>query len=187
MRHWRSKAAGFLAARWRTLAGVVVVLAGGYWIGVLLGPHTQDFSEAPRPAADFALPDVSGKTVRLSDFKGRVVLVDFWATWCVPCLEELPDLKALYAKHKDLGFTIVGLSMDEEGRELLAPFIKENQVPYPILLAGLEPLDGYPVRGLPTAYLIDRRGFIVKKYFGFKFPEQLEKDVSALLSQGASS
>ncbi|MBI5624359.1 MAG: TlpA family protein disulfide reductase [Elusimicrobia bacterium] len=182
-----NKAWGFLAARRRTLAGVAFVLAGGYWIGVLLGPHTQDFSEAPRAAADFALPDLSGKTVRLSDFKGRVVLVDFWATWCAPCLEELPDLKALYSKRKDLGFTIVGISIDDEGKEVVAPFVDENQVPYPILIAGLEPVGGFPVRGLPTAYLIDRRGFIVKKYIGFKFPEQLDKDVSTLLSQGADS
>lgn len=177
----------FAAGRWRALAGVAAVLAGGYWLGVLWGPHTRDFSEAPKAAVDFALPDLSGKTVRLSDFKGRVVLVDFWATWCAPCLEELPDLKALYAKHKDLGFEIVGISIDGGGRGVVAPFVQENDVPYPILLAGLKPVAGFPVRGLPTAYLIDRHGFIVKKYLGFKFPERLDQDVSALLSQGADS
>ena len=178
------RAADFVRIRWKTLAGLAVVLAGGTMIGVLRGPHTEEFSEKPRPAADFALPDLTGKTVRLSDFKGQVVLVDFWATWCIPCIEELPDLKALYDKHKDRGFTIVGISIDDMGKEVVGPFVKENQVPYPILLAGLDPVEGFPVRGLPTAYLIDRRGFIVKKYFGFKFPEQLDKDVAAALSQG---
>jgi thiol-disulfide isomerase/thioredoxin len=179
------KAADFVEARWKTLAGVAAVLAGGTLIGILQGPHTEDFSEKPRLAADFALPDLAGKTVRLSNFKDRVVLVDFWATWCIPCLEELPDLKALYAKHKERGFVIVGISIDDMGKEVVGPFVKENQVPYPILLAGLDPVEGFPVRGLPTAYLIDRQGFIVKKYFGFKFPEQLNKDVSALSGQGA--
>lgn len=182
-----AKAADFARTRWKTLAGLAVVLAGGYLIGVLRGPHTDDLSEKPRLAADFALPDISGKAVRLSDFKGQVVLVDFWATWCAPCLEELPDIKALYGKHKDRGFTIVGISIDDMGKEIVAPFVKENQVPYPILLAGVDPVEGFPVRGLPTAYLIDRRGFIVKKYFGFKFPEQLDKDVAVFLNQGESS
>lgn len=184
---WPSRAAGFVRTRWKTLAGLAAVLVVGYWIGFLQGPHTEDLSEKPRLAADFALPDLAGKTVRLSDFKGRVVLVDFWATWCIPCLEELPDLKALYAKHKERGFVIVGISIDDMGKEVVGPFVKENQVPYPILLTDLDPVEGFPVRGLPTAYLIDRRGFVVKKYFGFKFPEELNKDVSALLDQGAGS
>ena len=184
MRSTLRKAAELVRNRWRTLAALPLVSTAAYLIAVLQGPHTEDFSESPRPAADFALPDLAGKTVRLSDFKGRVVLVDFWATWCVPCLEELPDLKELYGKYKDRGFSIVGLSMDDEGKEVVAPFVKEYQVPYPILLAGLEPVEGFPVRGLPTAYLLDRRGFIVKKYFGFKFREQLEKDIAAILARG---
>lgn len=186
MRSTLDKAARLVRNRWRTLAGLPLVLTAAYLIGVFQGPHTEDFSESPRPAADLALPDLAGKTVRLSDFRGRVVLVDFWATWCAPCLEELPDLKALYGKHKDRGFSIVGISIDDEGKEVVAPFVKEHQVPYPILLAGLNPVEGFPVRGLPTAYLIDRSGFIVKKYFGFKFHEQMEKDIAAILARGDS-
>lgn len=186
MRKTLGKTVGYVRDRWRMLAGLPVLLTAVYLIAVLQGPHTEDFSESPRPAADFALPDLSGKPVRLSEFRGRVALVDFWATWCVPCLEELPDLKTLYGKHKDRGFVIVGISIDDEGKEVVAPFVKEYQVPYPILLAGMDPVEGFPVRGLPTAYLIDRRGFIVKKYFGFKFPEQLEKDVAAVLDRGES-
>lgn len=182
-----SKLAEFVVARWKNVAGLALLLAGAYWVGVQLGPRTQDLSEAPSLAADFALPDLSGKAVRLSDYKGSVLLVDFWATWCAPCLEELPDLMTLYARHKGRGFTILAISMDDDGKEVVAPFVSENAVPYPVLLAGLRPLEGYPVRGLPTAYLIDRRGFIVKKYFGFKFLEQLDKDVSALLNKGSSS
>lgn len=178
------KTADFMRVRWKTLAGLAAVLAGGYMFSAPRGHYTRDLPEKPQLAADFALPDLAGKTVRLSDFKGRAVLVDFWATWCGPCLDELPDLKALYAKYKDRGFTIVGISIDDMGKEVVGPFVRENQVSYPILLAGPDPVQGFQVPGLPTAYLIDRRGFIVKRYLGFKFPEQLDKDVAAVLSQG---
>lgn len=139
-------------------------------------------SEAP----NFALPDVQERRVRLSDFRGKVVLLDFWATWCGPCLEELPDLKALHEKYKDKGFTIVGLSMDEESAKAIKPFVKENEIPYPILISGGAPPEGYSVFGLPTAYLIDSKGKIVKNYIGYKYPAELEKDVSSLLASEAS-
>lgn len=174
----------FAKSRWKVSMGLVAVATIGYLIGLSQGPHTGDLPQTSRTTADFALPDLSGKTVRLSDFKDRVVLVDFWATWCLPCLAELPDLMALYRKYKDRGFTIVGISMDDMGKEVVGPFVRENQVPYPILLTGLDPVEGYPVRGLPTAYLIDRRGHVVKKYVGFKSPEGLEQDVTALLNGG---
>lgn len=170
----------------RNAVAFTALIAAVYLSAVPQGPHTDDLSNSPRPAADFSLPDLSGRPVRLSEYKGQVVLVDFWATWCLPCLEELPELKALYGEHKDGGFVIVGISMDEAGQEALARFVREYQVPYPILHAGLDEVEGFPVRGLPTAYLVDRRGFIIKKYFGFKDPEELERDVAAALKRGES-
>lgn len=177
----------FGAAHWKNALAMAGILTIGYVYGVMRGPSIEDFSEKPLKAADFALPDLSGKTVRLSDFKGKVVLVDFWATYCLPCLDELPDLKALYRKYESRGFTIVSISKDFVKMEEVASFVKEFDVRYPSLLAGLDPVEGYPVFGLPTAYLINREGFIVKRYIGYKFPEELEKDILVLLKTEVSN
>lgn len=138
-------------------------------------------------APDFTLPDVHDKKVSLSDFKGKVVLLDFWATWCGPCLQELPHLKKLHRKYEDKGFTVVGVSMDHDGEEVVKPFVKENEIPYPILLAGDDGVEGYPVRALPTAFLIDRQGRIVKNFIGYKFPDELDKEVLSVLEEKSSS
>ena len=83
------------------------------------------------PAPPLSLPDPAGRRIALADFKGQVVLLDFWATWCEPCLYELPDLKKLQETFKPRGFTILGVSMDEEPRDV-APFLRENKIPYPV-------------------------------------------------------
>ncbi|MBI2384621.1 MAG: TlpA family protein disulfide reductase [Elusimicrobia bacterium] len=174
-------------AAWRRLpspretAGLLAVVLVGAWL-LGPGPRTEDHSHSPLPAAELALPDISGKTARLSDFKGRVVLVDFWATWCYPCLQELPDLKALYRRHEGKGFVILAVSIDEGGKEAVAAFVAENKVPYPVLLAGSGPIKGWRVRGLPVAHLIDREGRIVRSWVGYKDPSELEGNVKALLS-----
>ena len=136
-------------------------------------------------ARDFALPDLNGKKVRLSDFRNKVVLVDFWATWCVPCRNELPDLKTLYKNRKDQGFAILGVSLDDGGQATVSKFVKDNEVPYPIVLAGgtEQVPEGYEIEGLPMAYLIDGQGIIRKRYAGQIDPKELEQDVSQLLNK----
>ncbi len=164
----------------REAGGVLAAVLVGAWL-FSPGPRTQDHSHEPLPAAELTLADLSDKTVRLADFKGRVVLVDFWATWCHPCLQELPDLKAIYRKHEREGFIILAVSIDESPRKEIAAFVAENEVPYPVLLAGSGPIKGWRVRGLPTAYLIDREGRVVRSWFGYKDPRKLEESVRALL------
>lgn len=168
---------------WRWLAAILMVVTVGYFIGVGRGPRTTHLEPGSEVATDFTLTDVKGQQVRLSDFKGKIILLDFWATWCLPCLQELPDLKALYEKYKGEGFVILGVSLDEAGRDVVAEFVKKHQMPYPMLLAGgVDNVpEGYSVIGLPTAYLIDSSGYVRKNYVGFKFRETLEKDIRALL------
>jgi peroxiredoxin len=138
---------------------------------------------AANKAADFSIPNLEGKKVHLSDFKGKVILVDFWATWCIPCHEELPDLKAAYQKFKDRGFSILGVSLDDSGRDAVSKFVKDNNIPYPIVLAGGTDgiPEGYDVEGLPMAYLIDAKGLIRKRYSGQIDPKELERDANELL------
>ena len=168
---------------WKNAAALLGVVLTAYLIGLQFTPQTLDLGNDSYPAPDFTLPNVAGRSVSLSDFKGKVVLLDFWATYCLPCLEELPDLKALYRKYESKGFTLVGVSMDYAGTEVVAPFVNEYAVPYPILISDGESVEGYWFLGLPAAFLIDREGNVVKKYLGYKFPEQLDKDVAALLKE----
>jgi len=127
---------------------------------------------------------LDGKTLSLSGLAGNVVLVDFWATWCDPCREEIPDLVKLRDRLKAKGFEILGVSMDEEGARAVKIFTARQPISYPLILNdGERPPAGWVVPGLPTAYLIGRRGELLKKWFGEKDMRDLEKDVTAALAK----
>lgn len=135
----------------------------------------------PVAAPPLTLPDLSGKPVSLSDFAGKIVLVDFWATWCEPCRDELPDLLRLQKTYAGRGLVILGVSMNAGGKKAVKEYVRENDIPYPIVLADGQPVEGYRVIGLPTAFLIDRRGRIVKKYLGPKPFSEISADIESLL------
>ena len=160
------------------LLAAAVLGAIYYFAAPSLGPSTPQ--GAPKPAADFTLPDPSGRPVTLSSFRGQVVLLDFWATWCEPCLEELPDLVRFHEAHKKDGFTMLGVAMDAEGAAVIAPFVRQNKIPYPIVISGGDLPEGYSIPGFPAAFLIDRKGDIVRRYLGPKSYEELERDLAQL-------
>ena len=140
-----------------------------------------DQPSATRPAAPpTRVTTLEGKVIDLADLKGRVVLIDFWATWCPPCRAELPHFQALYTKYQPR-LQILGLAMDQEGAGAVAPFVKAQGVTYPIAL-GTEALgNAYGgIRGIPTTFLIDQQGRIAKKYFGYQEASVFEQDVTAL-------
>lgn len=146
---------------------------------------TQDSKEgtgSPYPAPDFTLSDLAGRSVRLSDFKGKIVFVDFWATWCPPCRKEIPHLKDLAQHYKEQGVVVLGVSVDEGGRAVVEPFVKENEITYPILIGGDSPLDGYSVESIPTLYVINREGLVVARHVGYQPYEQLEETAKSLLN-----
>ena len=123
----------------------------------------------PPPAApDFALKDVSGKIVRLADFRGKTVLVDFWAAWCDPCRDSIPSYEKLYERLRDKGLVVVGIDEDPQ-TGVAEAFVNKFSVTYPILLdRENEAFDAYGVRTLPTAFLIDPQGNIRRKWTGFE-------------------
>ena len=134
------------------------------------------------PAPDFILPTPDGVTVSFSDFQGKTVLVDFWATWCPPCQDEIPGFVDLYNRYHDKGLVIIGISVDEGGVERVKEFMKEYSVNYPIVMANDEVIRAFGgIRGLPTTFWVNAQGRIVKRYVGFHSMKEFEKDISNFL------
>ncbi len=118
-------------------------------------------------APDFTLNDLQDSTHTLSEYRGKVVLVDFWATWCAPCILEVPGLVKLYNEYKEKGLVILGMSLDTDQKRL-RNFVAKNKVEYPVLIKARAVSALYAVRAIPTAYLIDKNGKIVEKFIGYK-------------------
>ncbi|MFC1666888.1 redoxin domain-containing protein [Candidatus Omnitrophota bacterium] len=135
-----------------------------------------------KPAPDFALLDIDGNEKKLSDFKGKVIILDFWATWCPPCRAEIPHFIELYSHYKNQGLEIIGIALDQNGRKVVGPFAEKNNINYPILLAEREISGLYGgISAIPTTFIIDRDGRIRKKYTGYRSKEIFEKDIQELL------
>ena len=187
----RPAGAKFGLAAFLCVSAVVVYLLAGQRLAPTSpagpGPETESAGNAPDPnekAPALSAPALDGKTLTLAGFAGKVVLVDFWATWCDPCREEIPDLVKLRDRLKDKGFEILGVSMDEDGAKAVKKFIAKQPISYPVVLnSGERPPAGWVVPGLPTAYLIGRHGEVLKRWFGEKDMPDLEKDVTAALAK----
>lgn len=135
-------------------------------------------------APDFSLPDLDGHSVSLSDFKGKVVVVNFWATWCPPCRAETPDFVRMQAKYRARGLEFIGLSLDAGGARDVRPFADEHSVNYPMLVADDRVANAYGgIVFLPTSFVIDRQGRIVKRLEGYTDPRVWESTLEALLGQ----
>lgn len=122
----------------------------------------------PRPAPAFALEDLGGKQLTSESFKGKVVLLDFWATWCAPCRKSMPELQALHHKFADRGFAVVGISIDEGGPAKVRKYVASRRITYPIALDSEKnpAWESFRVKAVPAAFLIDREGRIVAQWTG---------------------
>lgn len=136
-----------------------------------------------RLAPDFALKDADGKLVRLSDYRGKVVLLNFWATWCTPCKIEIPWFMDFERTHKDDGFAVLGVSLDEEGWDVVKPYLDQMKVNYRILMGddSLAQLYG-GVDSLPTTFLLDREGRIASVHVGLVSKSDYQNEIKELLA-----
>jgi peroxiredoxin len=136
-----------------------------------------------KPPKDFTITSLNGESLTLSKMKGKVVLIDFWATWCSPCVKEIPNLKKAYEQFKDKGFEIIGISMDFD-KKRLETFIKKENVQWPISWSGKgwkdETRELYGVTSIPSMWLVDKKG--VLRGFDLK-GEELQKEVAKLLAE----
>lgn len=143
----------------------------------------------PRPAPDLELTTMDGQTMNLANQNGKVVLVNFWATWCAPCRREIPDLIDLYANLKSDGLVIIGIAVDQEGAEVVEPFVKEQEVNYPIVLDPDQSTESHfdAMYGLPTTYVVNPDGQIVQRILGVFPIEKMRPRLEEMLSDAAAS
>ena len=119
------------------------------------------------PAPDFTFPGLDGKMVRLADYRGKVVLVNIWATWCKPCVDEMPSMEKLYRKFKGEDFEILAVSIDAPGLKVVAPFMKKSNLTFPALIDSEGAIKTvYGITGVPESFIIDQQGILIKKIVG---------------------
>jgi peroxiredoxin/YHS domain-containing protein len=138
----------------------------------------------PRPAPTFGVTDLDGKRFGNDDLGGSVVLVDFWATWCAPCVKAMPRLQAMYERHAARGFRLIGISIDEAGPKAVKKHVESKKITYPIVLDSKESTawEAFRVKVIPSAYLIDRSGRIVAQWTGGSPDvDEIEAEVVKLL------
>ncbi len=135
-------------------------------------------------APDFTLVNTEGKNVSLSDYKGKIVIVDFWATWCPPCRRGIPDLVELQKQYKDK-IAVIGISMDMENTKAGVPdFIDKMGINYPVVYFNNKVIDDYGgISAIPTTFIIDKNGNIVKKMVGLYPKSEIEKQLNELMKE----
>ncbi|NPA25884.1 MAG: TlpA family protein disulfide reductase [Deltaproteobacteria bacterium] len=143
--------------------------------------------KVPKTAPDFTLKTLDGQTLTRDGLKGKVVLLDFWATWCPPCRAAIPHLITLYNNYKDQGLIVVGISLDQGDQSDVSDFVKRNQIPYPIAMGHGNPIvkDMGDVTSLPTLIILDQQSEIKFKVVGFnaEIGQKIEHKLRQLLEQ----
>jgi len=157
---------------------VILFLIAATAVGGIYFLLRRDMNSGPKigtMAPDFSAQDRQAKATSLASFRGKAVLLNFWATWCAPCQHEMPSLEALYQRYRDKGFVVLGLSLDEEGWGAIDGFLRQVPVQFPILLDQAQKVsEAYQVYRIPETYLIDADGKIVDKFVG---PQDYNQDL----------
>jgi len=167
---------------------VLLILAAGF---LLLGWTLWQHSAKPhntglRPAPAFSLTDLSGRTVSLSDYRGKVVVLDFWATWCDPCKREIPHFIEMQDKYASQGLQVLGVSMDDD-EPPVREFQQQFKMNYPVAMGSPKLADQYGgILGLPITFVIDRNGRITARHVGATDASVIEAEVQKLLAQPSS-
>jgi peroxiredoxin len=171
-------------------AALAIFVAAGliYFAGNVRG---QDESASPTKAvkaADFALTDIDGKPVKLSDYKDKVVILDFWATWCPPCRKEIPHFNDLMKTYGDKGLVVLGVSVDQGGPEIVKKFKASNEVSYRVAMGDDNTYNVYQAYlpedqrgGIPFTFVLDRKGVIRQQFVGYRDKEVFEGILKGLL------
>jgi cytochrome c biogenesis protein CcmG/thiol:disulfide interchange protein DsbE len=152
----------------------LVLIVGGLLIALSMKGQNSSFQlvgqsriKTGSPAPNFTFPDLAGKKVSLSDYRGRAVFLNIWATWCPPCADEMPSMEKLYNQFKGHQFEILAVSIDGEGSKVVAPFMERLNLTFLALLDKKGKIRNiYGVTGIPESFIIDKNGIIIKKVIG---------------------
>ena len=147
------------------------------------GSTTLIAAHERKPAPDFSLADARGARLSLAAQKGRVVLLDFWATWCTGCKVEIPWYIEFQQKYARQGLVSIGAAMDDEGWAKVKPYLAEHPIPYPIVIGNPDLLQPYDIKNLPVTLLIDRQGRIADAHAGVVDKEAWEQEITQLLRE----
>ena len=184
-----------MIARWpRWLLPLVLAVAMAWVIEHLSADRRSTFMRIPvghGPAPAWTMPDLDGNRIDSTNFLGKIVVLNFWATWCPPCRQEIPELNAFQLSHTNDGVTVIGASVDDGGAEAVRPFVRRMKVAYPVVLAdalqqshfggaSVGPLSGG--MSLPTTLVIDRQGNFVARFLGALTQKELDSAISPLFS-----
>lgn len=170
-------------------AGLRALFAAFVLCSVAGPAFAQDANGVLKPANErktapgLGLEDSMGKQANLQDYRGKVVVVDFWATWCHGCKEEIPWFSEFQRKYGDQDLRVIGVSLDDEGWKVVKPFIKAESIPYRIVLGNEATAKAYGIGSMPDTFLIDREGRIAAVNVGMVDRSGLEKNIQTLLSQ----
>jgi len=166
-------------------ATLILMIAGAATAADQPGVHAALQSAKERkPAPGFALTDSTGRTAKLEDYRGKVVLLDFWATWCHGCVKEIPWFEGFEKTYGAKGLAVVGVSMDDGGWNVVKPFLAENHVPYRMVLKDDATVKGYGIENMPDTFLIDQKGRLAAAYrAGLVDKDNVEANIKALLSE----
>ena len=152
-----------------------LAIAAFLWVGCTAETEGSAGAAEVELAPDFTLQDLAGNSVTLSDYRGKTVIVDFWATWCAPCVFQIPELNTLWEAHRDReDLVVLGVSIDVEGAEVVGPWIAEKNITYPILLGDQRLAQIYGAPGFPTLFVIRPDGSVNSMHVGLIERDELE-------------
>ena len=160
-RHWGT------IVLWVAPLAVALLLLGHGFLTRPPGTRGHPAPLAGQPLTDFTLPDLQGKSVQLSGLRGKVVFINIWATWCPPCVEEMPTMQRLYERLHHRGLEVLAISIDTLGAQVVGPFMQRYRLTFPALLdptASIERL--YRTTGVPESFIVNKRGLLVEKVVG---------------------
>jgi thiol-disulfide isomerase/thioredoxin len=172
----------------KRLGLIVVMVAAAMWVfRPDSGPRFGSIRAAAdrKPMPEFRYPLLSGQYWSVAEQKGKIVFVNFWATWCGPCREETPALVEVYTHYRSRGVEFVGISLDEQAGKVVPPFLQRYQVNYPIAVPDGSSAIADAIESLPTSFLLDRQGRVARTWIGAVHAEDLSANIEQLLAEPA--